>query len=92
MPKPVTRAYGILNRYGDFWTPRTFASTVEAEIYMGQFLSRLPCDLSAHKIIPVIITPLSSSREGSAGLEKPHEELDEVDYQPDHPIQEKRDN
>ena len=46
-------AYGILNAYGDPWSPKTFETIAEAERYMEVFWGDLknPPDMSKHKVI-----------------------------------------
>ena len=63
--KIQTEALGILNRFGKFWTHKTFETEDEARDYMKNFWGKNsnPPDMSKHKIIPVIITPAKKQRE-----------------------------
>lgn len=56
--KIETKAYGILNHFGEFWTHSTFYTIAEAKEYIKNFWkhSEDPPDMSKHKVVPVTIT------------------------------------
>lgn len=67
------RAFGILNRYGEPWTPRSFDTEELARKYLLDYQHNYPCplDISRHRIVPVhvtitpvrvTITPISQKR------------------------------
>lgn len=78
-PKPATVSskgiplFGILNAYGDFWTPLPFESEAKARQHIIDFWgtnteSRDKC-LRTHKIVPVRVrlTALRTSKENGRG-------------------------
>lgn len=54
-PKPYRcRRYGILNPYGDVWSPETFNTMLAAREHVKRFWSNQPDhDLSKYEIVPV---------------------------------------
>lgn len=58
--KPITyRAtgrYGILNHFGDLWTPLTFLTEPEARAYIQGYEDRHKTSLRKHKPVPVRVT------------------------------------
>lgn len=57
-PTPYrSRRYGILNPYGDIWSPVTFATIEEAKSHIESFWSFDPKrDLSVFAVVPVRVT------------------------------------
>lgn len=57
-PTPYrSRRYGILNPYGDIWSPVTFATIEEAKSRIADFWSFDPRhDLSQFSVVPVRVT------------------------------------
>lgn len=50
------KSYGILNAYGEFWTPETFFTFEDATHYIEEFCKKHGTDMSKHKIVIVTIT------------------------------------
>lgn len=51
------RRYGILNPYGDVWTPDTFNTMLGAEQHVRDFWAKQPDhDLSKYKVVVVNVT------------------------------------
>lgn len=48
------RAFGILNAYGDLWTPYAWGSMKEAEDYLREGRKKFG-KMSHHKVVPVKI-------------------------------------
>lgn len=51
------KRYGILNPFGDVWTPETFDTMDEARQHVASFWASKPDhDLSKYTIVPVRVT------------------------------------
>lgn len=47
--------FGILNAYGDLWTPRVWPSETEAGAYLDDCRDNFDDRLLSHKVVPVKI-------------------------------------
>jgi hypothetical protein len=74
----VTKALGILNKYGQLWTHNTFETEDEARKHLSQFwaspgFTKADYDPKSFKVVPVrvTVTPLrarpSTDKEGGRG-------------------------
>lgn len=56
-PAPYSmERYGILNHFGDVWTPDTFGSVEEALRHIDNYQRRYSGDLSKHTVVRVRVT------------------------------------
>lgn len=62
-PRPYEMSrFGILNPYGDIWTPDTFDSPEEAEEHVAEFFKGIETDLTMFKVIPVNVTVTAANQ------------------------------
>lgn len=58
--------FGVLNPYGDVWSPETFDTPEEAERHVREFWKdQKGKDLSIFKIVPVGVTVVARSTDGA---------------------------
>jgi hypothetical protein len=58
-PKPyrTTHRFGILNPWGDFWTPETFTTEAKAEAYIYAYWKKHgDAKVHQYKIVPARVT------------------------------------